>query len=260
VEDLKIGAVVRSVRRRRGLRQRDVAALAGVSQWAVSQVERGQLELLRVRIVRRICAALEIRMSFDPRWRGGQLDRIADSRHAALVEEVVARLAPLGWEIVVEYTFSRYREQGAVDVLAWRDAERALLLVEVKTELDNLQSLLSVLDRKRRIVPGLVAVERGWRAAVLGTILVAPEGSTFRDGVARHQATFGAALPHRNVDVKRWIGQPVRASPLRGIWFLRASGPGILMEGRGGPSRIRTGRKPSLTAATARSAHDSRSA
>jgi len=164
-----------------------------------------------------------------------------DARHAALVEQVVARLAPLGWEVTVEYTFSRFGDKGAVDVIGWRAQERALLLVEVKSELDNLQNMLSVLDRKTRLVPALLALERDWRAAVVGAILVMPDRSTFRDGIARFRATFAAALPSRNVEIRRWLAQP-GPGPLRGTWFLRLSGPSILVEGRGGPRRIRASR------------------
>ena len=239
MDDLKVGTVVRAVRRRRNLRQRDVAALAGVSQWAVSMVERGQLDRLPVMTIRRIAWALEIRTPFEPKWRGGELPRLVDARHAALVEQVVLRLASCGWEIAVEHTFSRFGEHGSVDVIGWRVAERALLLVEVKAELDDMQNMLSVLDRKVRLVPPLLAADRGWRAAVIGVILVMPDRSTYRDGVARFQATFAAALPSRNVEIRRWVARP-GPNPLRGTWFLPLSGSSTHMESRGGPRRVRT--------------------
>jgi transcriptional regulator with XRE-family HTH domain len=238
MDDLKVGTVVRAVRRRRGLRQRDVAMLAGVGQWAVSAVERGQFERLSVSALRRVCAVLEIRMPFDPMWRGGQLARLADAKHAALVERVVRLLGPAGWDLAPEYTFSHFGERGSVDVLGWHPARRALLVLEIKTELDDLQDLLSVLDRKARLVPALLAAERGWRCASLGVVLALVECSTSRDAVARHQATFAAALPKRNLDIRRWLAQP-GSEGLRGIWFLRPSDKSTLMEGRGGPRRIR---------------------
>ena len=238
MDDLKIGTVVRAVRRRRGLRQRDVAVLAGVSQWAVSIVERGQLDRLPVRTIRKIASALEIRMPFEPRWRGGELPRLVDARHAALVEAVVARLAASGWEVAVEYGFSHFGERGSVDVVGWRAKERALLLVEVKSELDNLQDMLSALDRKTRLVPALLAAERNWRASVVGVALTMADRSTFRDGIAKFPAIFTAAFPSRNVEIRHWLGGPGR-HPLRGVWFLRPSGSSTLMESPGGPRRIR---------------------
>jgi transcriptional regulator with XRE-family HTH domain len=242
MDDLKVGTVVRTVRRRRGLRQRDVAGLAGVSQWAVSIVERGQLDRLPVRTIRKIASALEIRMPFEPRWRGGELPRLVNACHAALVEAVVARFAASGWEVAVEYSFSHFGERGSVDVVGWRAKERALLLIEVKSELDNLQDMLSVLDRKTRLVPALLAAERNWRASAVGVILAMPDRSTFRDGIARFPAIFTAAFPSRNVEIRHWLDTP-GPNPLRGVWFLQPSGSSTLMESRGGPRRIRVRRE-----------------
>jgi transcriptional regulator with XRE-family HTH domain len=244
MDDLKVGAMVRMLRRKRRLRQVDVAALAGVGQSAVSSVERGQLERMSVSTIRRIGSALELRLSFEPAWRGGQLARLLDSRHASMVEQVVSLLASYGWEVAVEYTFAVYGERGAVDVLAWQPRDRALLVVEVKTELDDLQNLLSVLDRKTRLVPGLVASERGWRAATLGVVAVLAEGSSSRDAVARHRAIFGASLPQRNVEIRLWIRRPGSVG-LRGLWFLRPSGSRAAMKGGGGPRRVRAARPAS---------------
>jgi hypothetical protein len=70
----------------------------------------------------------------------------------------------LGWQTVLEYTFQHFGERGSVDVLAWRPDVRALLLVEVKPDLDDLQDMLSALDRKARLVPRLIATERAWQA------------------------------------------------------------------------------------------------
>jgi transcriptional regulator with XRE-family HTH domain len=238
MDDLKVGAVARQVRRRRGLRQSDVAALAGVGQWAVSTVERGRLDRLPLRTIRAVAAALEVRLALEPQWRGGELPRLMDARHASLVDQVVARMAGSGWEIVAEYTFNRYGERGSVDVLGWRAAERTLVVVEVKSELDDLQTMLSVLDRKIRLVPALLATERGWKAATVGAILVLPEQSTFRAAVSRFRATFTASLPGGNVEIKHWLADP-SGRPLRGTWFLSPSGPSTHMKGRGGPRRVR---------------------
>jgi transcriptional regulator with XRE-family HTH domain len=238
VDDLRVGRVIRAVRHRRGWRQSDVAARASVPQSAVSEIECGQLDGLRLRTIRSVCAALEIRIGLEPSWRGSQLARLLDSRHALLVETVVAALAAAGWEASVEYTFAVFGERGSVDILAWRTAHRALLLVEIKTELVDLQNLLSVLDRKARLVPGLAARDLGWEATRIGVVVVLAEGGSAREAVARHRATFAASLPQRGVEIRRWIGNPA-TSRLRGIWFLRPIARGDAMQGRGGPRRVR---------------------
>jgi transcriptional regulator with XRE-family HTH domain len=250
VDDIKVGEVVRTVRRRRGLRQRDVAAAAGVSQWSVSAVERGQLEQLTLRAIRRVCSALEIRTRLAPRWRGVELPRLLDAPHAALIEEVVARLSSVGWETVIEYTFQHFGERGSVDVLGWQPEARALLMVEVKTDLDDLQAMLSAIDRKARLVPRLVSAERNWAASARGAILVMPEGSTSRWQVSRHPAVFAAAFPARNTQIRRWIEAPTAAGPMRGVWFLQSRAVTARIEAasqRGGSRRVRVQQNAAVT-------------
>jgi len=124
-----------------------------------------------------------------------------------------------GWDTVVEYSFNRNGERGGVDVVGWREDTRALLLVEVKSRIVDIQEMLGTLNRKARIVPGEVAADRGRRAVRLGIVVVLPDRSSARDAVARHAAIFGAALPGRTRDVTAWLRGPDR--DLRAVWFLR---------------------------------------
>lgn len=57
--DLRLGWGLRAIRLRRNSRQLDVAVHAGVSQPVVSRQERGHLDALTIRTIRRIAAALE---------------------------------------------------------------------------------------------------------------------------------------------------------------------------------------------------------
>ena len=220
-------------------------------------MERGDLGRLPLRSIRKVCAALEVRLHLAPSWRGAQLPRLMDARHAALVEQVVASLTSFGWEAAVEYSFNHYGERGVVDVLAWRAADRALLVVEVKSEMDDVQAMLGILDRKIRLVPSLVAAERDWKAAALGVLLVMPECSTGRTQVRRHRATFDAVLPARNLEVRQWLASSPAAGPLRGILF-QQPGDGVTamagVSGRGGAMRVRMGRNRAAPVAEGRQA------
>ncbi len=251
MDDLRLGRIFRAVRRRRCMTQAALAEAADVGRWAISDIECGRLDRTRVGTLRRVGKVLEIRVAVEPSWRGGQLERLVDSRHAALVERVVALLQSSGWQTCLEYTFNRYGERGAVDILAWNAESAALLIIEVKTEIDGIGEVLSSLDRKARLVPGIVATDKGWRAMKLGVVLVVAEGSAARSVVARHRASFTAALPSGNARVKRWIVRRDAAS-LRGIWFLRNAARGSVVEAQDNPRRIRTS-KSSVTSASTRS-------
>jgi DNA-binding XRE family transcriptional regulator len=73
MDDLRVGACIRAERRRRGLRQVEVAAIAGVAQQTVSAVENGRAGDMSVRTVRQICAALGICVELDLKTRGPDL-------------------------------------------------------------------------------------------------------------------------------------------------------------------------------------------
>lgn len=228
MDDRQVGRVVRAVRQRKGWRQADVAAAARVGQSQVSILERGFASRLSIRAVRAIGDALGIAMPLAPQWRGADLFRLLDADHAGLVNHTADRLRAAGWEIVLEYTFNHYGERGSVDLLGWHHRRSALLIVEVKTRLVDLQHLFASLARKRRIVPGLVDRERRWRCTMLGCVLVVADTTTNRTIVRSHQSSFDAALPARGWSVRHWISDP--EGSCSGIQFLPLSAPATLTE------------------------------
>jgi transcriptional regulator with XRE-family HTH domain len=71
MDDQRLGAAIRAVRIRRGLRQLDLAQSADVSRTTVSLVERGHWQRLSIETIRRIAAAVDVRVEVTRRWRGG---------------------------------------------------------------------------------------------------------------------------------------------------------------------------------------------
>lgn len=236
LDDLRVGALARAVRHRLGWTQADVAARGGVSQRAVSRLETGQLDGMTVASIRRIAAALEIRMPFAAHWRGGDGVRLLDADHAALVNDVVGALVALGWETVVEYSFSEYGERGSVDIVAWHSAG-ALLLIEVKSRLVDTQDTIATLGRKARLVPRLLARDRDWHPRFVGVVLVLDDLTANRTAVARHQATFASAFPERGRAIRTWLRRPT--GNLAGIWFLSRSLGATGTRRRGSRKRVR---------------------
>lgn len=232
-DDIQIGRLVRDVRLAHNLRQEDVAVRAGVSREMVSRLERGLIDGMTVGNLRAVSRAMRMPSIVSLGWRNPEVERLRDKRHAEIVEGMARVLLEFGWEVAPEYTFSWYGERGAVDGLAWNCAHRALLIAEIKTRIWDLQEMLSALDRKRRLVPALLQTERGWRAQHVGLVLAMEEMSTHRHFIERHSATFAAALPDRQVEVRRWLERPVR--DLRGILFLPNSHQAATGKARGAP-------------------------
>jgi len=54
----------------------------------------GDLERTSLLLLRRVAGAVGVSLPLAPRWRGAELAKLLDEKHAAMVREVVARLAP----------------------------------------------------------------------------------------------------------------------------------------------------------------------
>jgi transcriptional regulator with XRE-family HTH domain len=131
VDDQRFGAGIRTARVKRSWRQEDLASAARVSRGTVSRIERGLIGEMTFETVRRVAAALQVRLEVLPRSAGADFDRVLNARHARLGEAVVRWLASVdGWVVRPEVSFSVYGERGVIDLLAWHAASRTLLVVE----------------------------------------------------------------------------------------------------------------------------------
>lgn len=190
---------------------------AGISTGLYSLIERGHLDGLTVAKLRKVAAVLEIELAIDARWRGASLERSIAHRHAAMSEAVARLLLDAGWEVRPEVSFSHYGERGVVDLVAWRAGEGVLLLVELKTELVDVNELLGVMDRRRRLAE-VIAHSCGWSPRVIAQWVVLAEGRTNRRRVAAHRTILRAAFPLDGRSVGGWLARP--ATPATVLWFL----------------------------------------
>jgi transcriptional regulator with XRE-family HTH domain len=211
MDDLRAGRAVRLLRQRAGLTQLGLAERAHVSRSVVSRFERGLLTGLTVSSMRALADALGVRLEVQLRWNGGEMDRLLDAAHARLVEACVRLLRSVGWVVVPEASFSIFGERGSVDVLAWHPAHRAVLVVEVKSRIMDVQDLLVALDRKRRLAPR-IAADRGWDAASVGVWLAIGDGRTNRRRLSEHRQTFAAAFDGDGRGLRGWLREPRRAA------------------------------------------------
>lgn len=188
--DRSLGRIVRALRLRLGWRQADLARRAGVSARAISKLERHGPGSFTVRSLAKICEPLDIDLRVYGRWRGGELDRLLDAGHAALQDLMKRRLEGHGWLVRAELTFNRYGERGSIDLFAFHPASGALLVVEIKTVIADVQGLLRPLDVKVRLAVE-IAADLGWRPRAVVPALIISEDSTSRRRVAQHSALFG---------------------------------------------------------------------
>ncbi|HEU4672062.1 MAG TPA: helix-turn-helix domain-containing protein [Candidatus Limnocylindrales bacterium] len=224
MRDIQAGRALRALRKRRDLSQRELADLLDLSQSTVSLAERGQLDRLALRVIRRLFEALEASAELDIRWRRGQLDALIDRRHAALVEATVRLLRRLGWLVEVETSYSVYGERGSIDILAFDPRSLTLLVVEVKSELGGIEVTIRKLDEKARLGAAVAGDRFGWRAGTVGRLLVLPATTAARRHVREHAETFEVALPLASAEVRRWLRYPIGRAA--GILFVPSTNPG----------------------------------
>lgn len=240
VSDVRIGIIVRSVRRRLGLRQIDVARRARVSAAAISRVERGRVDSISLARLRRIAEALEIRLDLVATWRGGELDRLVNARHAAMHEVALALFEALtGWETAPEVSFSIYGERGVIDILAWHERTRTLLILELKTEVVDPQALVGTMDRRRRLA-ARIGADRGWQPEHVATWVILADTRTNRRHVARHQRLLRGAFPANGHAMRRWLRCPRGA--LAALSFLPYPRGATVRRDGNAPRRVRVRR------------------
>ena len=80
MNDQRVGAAFRAVRLRRGLRQIDLAALAGVSAAVVSALEQGRIGRITVDAIRAVARPLDMQVDVVTSWHGPELDEILNQR------------------------------------------------------------------------------------------------------------------------------------------------------------------------------------
>jgi transcriptional regulator with XRE-family HTH domain len=241
MDDLRIGRILRALRRRAGWTQRELGVRVGLSQQAISLIERGHGSTLSGDTLRRAFAALDARWTGTVTWRGGDLDRLVDSEHARLVGEFVRRLRATDWETAVEVTYSEFGERGSIDVIGARPELRAVVVGEVKSDLTVADATVRKLDEKVRLVRRGIARERfGWQPSIVGRLLVLPATERARRRVRAGADLLDAAFPDRRPVVQSWLKMP--DGELSGIMHVSDTSPSGGTRGHGGPWRVRAAR------------------
>jgi hypothetical protein len=190
--------------------------------------------------LRAVAAALDAEIGVAVRWHGGDLGRLIHARHAAMHEALAVRFTgSKEWVLEPEVSFSVWGERGVIDALAWHATRRSLLVIELKTELVDINDLMATMDRRLRLAAG-IAVDRGWNPTTVGCWVALAEGRTNRRALARHRMTLRAKFPSDGHALEAWLRSPSGA--IRALAFMpiesRAHGGAVVA----GARRVRRAR------------------
>lgn len=233
---VQVGTTIRTARIRKGWRQADLAKASRVSRSTISRMERGHLGSLPLDLTLAACAALEIRLDLVPRWRGGDLGRMLAVRHSQLHESVARTLTTRypAWQLAPEASFSIYGERGVIDLLLWHPGRSALLVVELKTELVDVNEMLGTMDRKRRVARQ-VAIElegRAWRAEAVSSWIILAASRTNERRLADHRTMLRNAFPADGRQLRSWLRDPIGPISALSLWPVGSNGRDGLMSAR----------------------------
>lgn len=209
MERRTVARTLRALRRRKGWSQATVGERLGISQSELSRRERGSLENCSVAEVEHWGAVLGAHVSMEVRVDGER--PLTDARHAQLQTWIVRLLQDHGWTALAEHSFNHYGDRGRIDVLAYHPIARVVVVIEIKTRVDDVQDTIGRLDIKRRVAPTL-AREQGWAVAAVVPVLIILEHRTNRRRVADHAPLF-ATYSVRSRAAVAWIRRPNGPAP-----------------------------------------------
>lgn len=146
-----------------------------------------------------------------------------DLVHARCSGYVDRRLRRAGWEVHREVEVIHGRSHGWIDLLAFDRRTGVLLIVEIKTRVDDLGAIERQLGWYERSAPGL-ARDFGWRPDHIAGWLIALASDEVDAAIGRNSDVLNAAFPMRAIDMSRVVGGMILpAASRRGLALIDPS-------------------------------------
>ena len=190
------------------LTQRQVADRVGVSRSYISKLEVGSIDP-DLSMVERVAEALGLEVQLvahRPVFPGGP--RVRDTVHARCSAYVDRRLRNLGWETAREVEIVHGRSHGWIDLLAFDRRTSTLLVIEIKTRLDDLGALERQVGWYERMA-WQPARALGWRPRRQISVVAALASDEVDDVVRDHRDVIRIAFPFRAADL---VADPASAT------------------------------------------------
>ena len=195
----------RSTRVRLRLTQQDLADRLGISRAYLAKIELGQANP-SMALVDRVAEALGIKVDLVVRTPTIIGDQQKDLVHARCSAYVDRRLRAAGWLTSREVEIVHQRSHGWIDILAFDPATRILIVIEVKTRLDDLGAIERQIGWYERSAFG-VARGLGWAPRrVTGWLLVLASDEVERS-IRSNRELLSRAFPFRAREMAHILGR-----------------------------------------------------
>lgn len=209
---VSFGSACLQTRLRLDLTQQQIADRVGVSRSYIAKVELGQANP-PLRLVESIAEALGLELELattPPLFMKDRLQR--DVVHAHCSGYIDRRLVAGGWKTAREIEVHHGRSHGWIDLLAFDPRSGTLLVIEVKTRVDDLGAIeRQLVWYERSAWP--VARDLGWepRRAASWLLLLASE--EVERALRANRSTLELSFPRRAGDMLEDLGSPNRVPP-----------------------------------------------
>lgn len=208
---VQFASLCRDTRVMLDITQRELADAAGVSRSLIAAIEAGQANP-SLDVVMRIGDALGLDLQLvgrPPVAIGARKPNIVHARCSGYVDR---RLRAVGWQTRREVEIASDRSHGWIDLLAFDPRTRVLVIVEVKTWLDDIGAIERQLAWYERVAKG-VASGIGWQPDRVMSWLLVLASEEVENSLRRYRDLFRIAFPRRALDMRLDLTEPTRIAP-----------------------------------------------
>jgi transcriptional regulator with XRE-family HTH domain len=206
---IRFGSACLDVRLRLDLTQQQVADRVGVSRSYIAKVERG-LANPSLELVEAIADALGLELGLVVRPPVFLKDRSQrDLVHAHCSGFVARRLAVSGWQVVREVEVRHGRSHGWIDLLAFDVRTGTLLILEIKTRLDDLGAIERQIGWYER-ASWEIARDLGWAPRRAASWLLLLSSEEVERAIRLNRRTLALSFPRRASEMLADLQAPER--------------------------------------------------
>jgi transcriptional regulator with XRE-family HTH domain len=215
------GRTCRATRINLRMSQQQLADRVGLSRGYVATIERGRANPTLV-VVERVSRALGLEAQLMLRAPSLLEPRQRDLVHARCSGYVDRRLRSLGWRTAREVEIVDGRSHGWIDCLAFDPHNRTLVVIEIKTRLDDLGLIERQLGWYERTAAE-TAGRLGWRPTRIVTWLLLLASQEVDLAVHTNRELLAQGFPARAREILAWLREGHNTPSRRGLALLDPS-------------------------------------
>lgn len=203
---LRLAVIVKDGRQALRWSKSELGFQSGVSRQMVGEIEAARANA-SLDVIAALLEALGITLELLAKGPVVIDARRHDAAHAICSAYVQRRLEALGWLVAREVRIEQGRYLGWIDLLAFHEATGTLLVIEVKTRLDDAGAIERSMDW--HMSTAMRAARRlGWHPKRLTGWLLALATAEVDDALRRTRTIWDRAFPKRAAELALTIADP----------------------------------------------------